>query len=51
MHIQYDLYGHALAQEPCPWGYEIFNFALIIITKYLVCLLHAMKKRRRFLKK
>ena len=22
----YDLYGHALAQEPCPRGHEIYNF-------------------------
>ena len=22
----YDLYGHALAQEPLPWGHEIYNF-------------------------
>ena len=22
----YDLYGHALAQEPCPGGHEIYNF-------------------------
>ena len=22
----YNLYGHALAQEPCPGGHEIYNF-------------------------
>ena len=21
-----DLYDHALAQEPCPWDHEIYNF-------------------------
>ena len=26
MHFQYVTYGHALAQEPCPGGHEIYNF-------------------------
>ena len=26
MHFYYDLYGHALAQEPLPGGHEINNF-------------------------
>ena len=23
--LQYDLYDHALAKNPCPWGHEIYN--------------------------
>ena len=26
IHFLYDLYGHALAQEPLPGGHEIYNF-------------------------
>ena len=24
--LLYDLYGHAQAQEPLPWGHEMYNF-------------------------
>ena len=35
MHFHYMTYGNAHAQEPLPWGHEIYNFGrpfLVIIT-------------------
>ena len=41
----YDLYGHALAQEPLPRGFMKFTIlvdpSFVIITIYLVCLFYA----------
>ena len=41
----YDLYGHALAQEPLPRGLRnlqnLVDPLLVIITLYLVCLIYA----------
>ena len=41
----YDLYGHALAQEPLPRGVKKFTIlvdpSLVIITIYSVCLIYA----------
>ena len=38
----YDLYGHALAQEPRPRGREIYNFGRPFLGHhyYLVCLIN-----------
>ena len=40
-------------KDPCPGGYEIYNFyhSLVIITIHLLCLKHAPEYRRRIFKK
>ena len=34
----YDIYGHALAQEPLPWGHEINNFSRPILSHHYYAL-------------
>ena len=49
---QYNLYGHAPAQEPTrPQGHEIYILVdnyLVIITMHLVCLNHAGVEKKIF---
>ena len=51
----YDLYDHThFARNSCPGGHAIYNLvepSFVIITIYLVCLIHAWEKIRRFLRK
>ena len=52
---QYDLYGHALPQEPLPCGVMKFTIlldpSLAIITIHLFSLNNASEQRKRFFKK
>ena len=50
---QYDLYGHALAQEPLPWGHEIYNFGRPFLChhRYILALSDiCLKKEKKILK-
>ena len=56
MHFHYMIYvATPQHKNPCPEGHEIYNLGgpflkLVIITMHLVCMNHALKKRRRFLR-
>ena len=48
----FDLYSHALTQEPLPRSHEIYNFGrpLVIITLYLVCLIYVGVEKKILLR-